>query len=188
MLRIGLLVLMTAFPTVQPAATLLEPQPIDQQPISPSNDSGADEDRPPIETIVQGDSVVKTDRSGHGAVLCTWQILVTVQSATKACNWVHLPADDAIDTAIAEMDRFIIENMPTPTTQEMLEDGKRRQSEMVWAGPPEQVKQMCAVGEDMDTTGAFAWRIRQQVDPESFIAGIRESLSVPREPVMNPCL
>lgn len=133
--------------------------------------------------------VAKSDMSGKGAVLCLWSIYAGVQYTTRKCGWTRLAVDDAIDQAVVDIDQFIIDNMPTPVTQAQLDEMKRKDNDWLWGGSPASIAKMCAV-EDMNEGGpaVFAWQYRSNSDAESLRAGVADLLSIPREPVMNPCL
>ena len=140
-----------------------------------------------VRTIDSSGGPVKTDVSGKGAVLCTWSILTAVQATTEVCGWKRLPIDATIDAAIADMDKFIIDNMPTPITQGELDERKRRDREGVWGAEADQIASMCELSSEADTHANFASSMRQ-TDPVALAMSIHDSLSLPREPVMNPCL
>jgi hypothetical protein len=84
------------------------------------------------------------------------------------------PVDDAIDRAVTSIDAFIISNSSLHPTPAMVEEFKRRQ------------RPTC--------TNANAQTIAQSIEPfrrasaEQIDAAVKELLSIPREPVMNPCL
>jgi len=140
-----------------------------------------------VRTIDSSVGPVKIDVSGKGAVLCTWSILTAVQATTEVCGWKRLPIDAAIDAAIADMDKFIIDNMTTPITQGELDERKRRDREGVWGAEVEQIALMCELSSEADTHANFASSMRQ-TNPVALAMTIHDSLSLPREPVMNPCL
>ena len=131
----------------------------------------------------------KSDMTGKGAVLCAWSIYASVQYTTRKCGWTRSAVDDAIDQAVAEIDRFIIDNMPSPVTQAQLDETKRNDNDWLWGGSAESIAKRCAV-EDVNEGGpaAFAWQYRSNSDADSLRAGVADLLSIPREPVMNPCL
>lgn len=140
-----------------------------------------------VRTIKDSNGTTKIDVSGKGAVLCAWSILVAVQATTEACGWKRLPVDAAIDAAIADMDKYIIENMPTPITQGDLDERKRHDREGVWGVEADEIALMCELSSETDTYANFASSMRQ-IDPATLATSIQDSLSIPREPVMNPCL
>lgn len=162
---------------VEPADT--QPLPRPEIPPPPSGEL--------VRTIKDGSGTTKIDVSGKGAVLCTWSILTAVQATTEACGWKRLPVDAAIDAAIADMDKYIIDNMPTPITQGDLDEQKRHDREGVWGVAADQIALMCELSSETDTYANFASGMRQ-IDPATLATSIQDTLSIPREPVMNPCL
>jgi len=124
----------------------------------------------------------RVDVSGHGAVLCSWWIYLSVQMFTDACKWPRQPADDAIDEAIVDIDKFIIANSPEHPTQAMLDEAKR-----CW-----DVKNLSQQEQDLVKKGCskpepLIEKLRSP-SADEIKASVKDLLSVPREPVMNPCL
>lgn len=119
------------------------------------------------------------DGSGKGAVLCAWLIYTGFQAQRQACAWEPVPADAAIDQAVSDIENFIIENSSTPVTLEQLAEGRQRQMETV---------DSCEFDPDDHTSWtAMVWAARQQSEADIGRA-VADLLSVPREPVINPCL
>jgi hypothetical protein len=126
------------------------------------------------------------DTSGKGAILCAYDIYHSVRAATKACHWEHTPADDAIDKALLDLEVFIRANSSTPAPIDTMEWIKRRNAETPI--PPGMAEQ--CTGFDPENRGssmAFIWMIHTQ-DAETVRAGMQDTLSIPREPLYNPCL
>ncbi len=140
-----------------------------------------------VRTIDSSAGPLKVDVSGKGAVLCTWSILIAVQATTEVCGWKRLPIDAVIDAAIADMDKYIIDNTPRPITQAELDERKRREREGSWRAKADQIASMCELNSEADTRANFASSVRQ-TDPVELARSIHDSLSIAREPVMNPCL
>lgn len=123
--------------------------------------------------------------SGKGAVLCSWSITLSVQAYARGCGWEKVPADEAILASIAKIDAFILENSLTPVTQADLERRKQAETQPLMDRITENADAVCKRGE-----GEFAdlaWAMRER-SAEQIAAGTAEMLSIPREPVMNPCL
>jgi hypothetical protein len=127
--------------------------------------------------MVLGPRQFEQDKSGAGAVLCSWSIYLSIQNQTAACALPRRPADDAIDQAIAAINEFILANSSLHPTRPMLEDFKRgaAESELRQRG----LEKACA-SPDLE--------MFRRPSPEKVQASVKALLSVPREPVMNPCL
>jgi hypothetical protein len=131
------------------------------------------------ERMVLGPLQFGRDTAGKGAVLCSWAIYISVQADTAACGRRRTPTDDAIDEAIIAIDDFIIANSSLKPTREMLQKFKRDAAEIELANRSKGGRNFC-IGDEM---AGF-----RNSSPEQIRAGVKEMLSVPREPVMNPCL
>ena len=128
-----------------------------------------------------GGTEIKFDNTGKGAVLCTWSILVAAANAAQKCGWGDKPA---LAEAIGRIDAFIIANYPEPITHEQLDARKAADAGLGYETAAGRAS-MCE-----HTTGSFGemlWRI-QTTEPEQLAALTSDLLSIPREPVMNPCL
>jgi hypothetical protein len=132
----------------------------------------------PQDRMVLGPAQFKSD--SHGAVLCAWGLFLGTQAETKACNLERRPVDDAIDEAVSEMDDFILANSSLHPTKAMLADFKRRAEEptisKITSGDPDKI----CTGPDL---AAF-----RSLTPERIKASMKDLLTPPREPVMNPCV
>lgn len=130
---------------------------------------------------------VQYDTSGKGAVLCTELILMEVRYMSQLCKWERTPADDAIDRAINDIDAFVLENSSTPVTQEQLDQQKL--DYFSHREKPGDTSPIRCVADPVkfDTDMKFLWDIHQQ-DPAKLTAWILDLLSIPREPLLNPCL
>jgi hypothetical protein len=128
--------------------------------------------------MVLGPRQFEQDKSGAGAVLCSWALYLSIQAQTAACALPRQPTDDAIDQAITAIDDFILANSSLHPTRAALEAFKReataRDRDQVSRQP-----QFC--------TRPDLERFRS-MKPERVKASVRALLAVPREPVMNPCL
>jgi hypothetical protein len=126
--------------------------------------------------FILGPRQLEEDKSGAGAVLCSWLILMSFQAQAAACSLPRQPIDDAMDEAIVAIDEFILANSSLHPTRNMIESFKRDWSQRARSG-----SQYC---EDPELH-------RNRSDSEE-PARIRERvkalLAVPREPVAEPCL
>lgn len=131
-----------------------------------------------VETRRLGDKAVQVDNSGKGAVLCIWSIYDAVRLVGRECHAGQDAAFQAeLEQSIARIDDFIIANSKHPVSKEQL-DARRAQGlrglqmhGSICAGSAEQLYQMLRRG-----------------GPEALRAQTADLLSIPREPVMNPCL
>jgi hypothetical protein len=131
------------------------------------------------DVMILGPDQFKEDRSGAGAVLCTWSIYLSVQAETAACALSRRPVDDAIDQAIVAIDEFILANSSLHPTRAKLENFKRNAAASAVSGARRLGQQFCK-REDLE--------MFRSPSPEKIQAGVKALLAVPREPVMNPCL
>ena len=131
-----------------------------------------------IETEQSGNSVIQTDRTGKGAVLCIWGILEAARAAGRECfKGQDQEFQSELDASLARMDQFIIQNSSHHLTQAGLET-RRAQS----------IRQLHSLGNICtgDAGGMYAvFRTRGVAQLRTLVA---ENLSIPREPVINPCL
>lgn len=130
---------------------------------------------------------VQYDTSGKGAVLCAELILMEARYMSQLCKWERTPADEAIDQAIADIDAFVIANSSEPVTQEQLD---QRKVDYFSSRPvPGEVPPPRCVADPtkLDSDTKFLWDVHSQeaAQVEGWIADL---LSVPREPLLNPCL
>lgn len=115
------------------------------------------------------------DLSGHGAVLCSWQVYVVVASVLEICPEYRneqLKADMA--DAIDRINDFIVANSLFPVSKAELEKraASMRESRLCERGGP--------AAEMLKSFGSMSHDKR--------MSGVADLLSVPRPPVMNPCL
>jgi len=131
-----------------------------------------------IETTRSGNNTVQTDRTGKGAVLCMWGILEAVRAAGRECFKGQDPAFQAeLDHSMTRIDRFIIRNSTRPVTQAALE-ARRVQG----------LQQLHAYGNICTGDAAKMYGVMRASGAAQLRAGTTELLSIPREPVTNPCL
>jgi hypothetical protein len=132
------------------------------------------------EKMVLGPRQFETDKTGNGAVLCTWSVYLGIQAETKVCELKRRPTDDAMDEAIVAIDEFILANSSLRPTRAALEEFKRRAAESDIANARRQGLQAHCSRSDLE-------RFRS-IDPDQIRASVKKLLEVPREPVMNPCI
>jgi hypothetical protein len=130
--------------------------------------------------MVLGPRQYEPDKTGGGAVLCSWSLYLSVQTHVKACGLARRPADDAMDAAIAAMDDFIIANSSLHPTRAMVEDFKRRVAESDLARARQRGMQAFCQSPDIE--------LFRRRSPEQIQALVKALLAEPREPVLNPCL
>jgi hypothetical protein len=119
---------------------------------------------------------VEIDESGHGAVLCTWSIYLSIQYVGKTCFPGETETQSLLAGEIDRIDRFIMEN--GPATREQVGQRKAR----ILAGS---AKLQCGNDDSKWLEDAFR---AVKTNPAGLHAGVDDLLSVPRRPVMNPCL
>jgi len=133
---------------------------------------------------VTSSSQPEFDSSGKGAVLCTWFIIVDVRNAIDAC----FPSEFGdlrvnLTGAIDKTNDFIVANSPTPVTKEEL-------NQVIAKRLAEASAQVAMGG---SATGCKSRR-DQFIEPmarqsrDDFHRWLADFLSVPRKPLMNPCL
>ncbi len=155
------------------------------------------------EFLTQGGVQIRQERKGgkvytstfdmqHGAVLCFWEIAVTVRAALEVCEELNQPEmGDRLDTTIKKLNRFILNNALQKGTKAQLQAGidarKRRFRQSQSA--PETGRVSCAkTGEkSLAFFKSYLTDVANKSEPE-YQAGIDKLLSVPRIPSINPCL
>ncbi|WP_375395553.1 hypothetical protein [uncultured Sphingomonas sp.] len=129
-----------------------------------------------IETVEVGGGVLKTDVTGKGAVLCVWGIYEAVRAVGKECNQGKDADFQAqLDQSLKHIDDFIITNGPAKKA-----DLEARRSEGL--------KQLHASGNLCVGEAAKLYERMRDHGPSILRESTTELLSIPREPVMNPCL
>lgn len=128
----------------------------------------------------------------HGAVLCFWEIAVTVRAALETCEETDRPDVAArLDTTIGKLNQFITANaLEKPTSAQMqsaIEARTRhfRQSQSA----PDKGRVSCAKSgqKALNFFNSYISDVAKKSD-EEYQAGIDKLLAVPRLPAMNPCL
>jgi hypothetical protein len=131
--------------------------------------------------MVLGPRQFEFDKSGAGAVLCTWGLFLSIQAATAECRLERRPVDGAIDEAILAIDDFIVANSSLRPTREMLAEFKRRAAS-------QRPRDKNGMPVSCSGPGARDLDRFRSVSPEQIRSSLKALLAVPREPVMNPCL
>jgi len=149
-----------------------------------------------ISPVRTGDQwgTVGQDDSGHGAVLCVWHIYISARQTLDGCfpgAYPELRQD--LSDGIAAMNGFIVANSLHPTSTAEVEasvaasdrDARLKWSETIQSLRPtkEQIQAACRNDEAGRMIIAMANQPREQRRQM-----IRDLLSVPRPPVMNPCM
>lgn len=126
----------------------------------------------------------RVDNSGKGAVLCLQQVLPSAKAVVEACGWERTSTDDAIDNALTDIDAFVIANSSQPVTQEQINQFKSEQLDDARAHISAEPG-VCSRDPKASDDGLF-WAIHT-MDVTEFVALTADALSIPREPVLNPC-
>jgi len=119
---------------------------------------------------------IGVDHSGHGAVMCAWGVYVDVRSKLEKCS--SSPGDEEfkekLDNAIDKINNFIVANSLSKITKSELEDQIKKNTEHLPYG--------CMGYPDSITNKLRSMPV------EKFKSSLDDLLSVPRPPVMEPCL
>jgi hypothetical protein len=133
---------------------------------------------PPIDTLHVPGGTIQSDRTGKGAVLCVWMIYAEVQATGQTCFKGQDQAFQAeLDSSIKRIDAFIIKNSSRPVTQAGLDARKAQGRQQLGA-----IKNLCTSG------AAQMYQALRAGGPDKLRASTTDLLSIPREPVTNPCL
>lgn len=144
-----------------------------------------------IEINRKGDQAETTgvDNSGHGALLCSLNIDIALKGMAELCypNKYQEYRED-LGTAIDQIIDFTVKNNLVPITREEVEAETvakaRRRLEEAKRLDPTQLKQLCEVN-DISVAAA---RMAETTTHEQRMKELRDMLSVPRPPVLNPCM
>lgn len=133
----------------------------------------------PDALISSGGGVALVDRSGKGAVLCAWSMLAAAKQVGDRCY----PGQDQalrkeLNRSIERTQAFIVENSSAPVTRADLQSFKSAR------GPNDS---MAPLGLCRSDWVELYVRFRDK-GAEALTAYTDELLSLPREPVMNPCV
>lgn len=118
------------------------------------------------------------DESGKGAVLCLWSIYVSIEQGVDICGLEPRPSDADLRASIDRTEAFVLENTTTGITAETLSTYK--------ADLYDQTKGMLRT----DNAEAMCQDVVSFRDSiaEDVTRHTNELLSVPREPLWNPCI
>jgi hypothetical protein len=117
---------------------------------------------------------VGTDLSGHGAVLCSWEIYATLAAALEICpEYQNESLKASLASAVDRINDFIVANSMFPVSTAEVE--KRAAS-----------KREARLCRSRDLAGMI--KSIGSVSHDKLMSGVADLLSVPRPPVMNPCL
>ncbi len=124
------------------------------------------------------------DESGHGAVICSWMIFVTLRAALNDCpadRFVDLRAD--LDQGVTAMEAFIVANSVLPTTVAELRAKAAAEAARTRNAVPSSGPRACPTGDVGNMIAAF-----EDMGRPARREMVDKLLSVPRWPVSNPCL
>jgi hypothetical protein len=127
------------------------------------------------------------DQTGKGAVLCLYEIYLGVQAATRMCGWERTKSDDAMDRGIAATEAFIAKNATIPSTLDHVEELKQSAAEAKVLSKDGAAERCRRDPGNRGSSIEFMYMLRTR-PPAEIDASFAEMLSLPREPVMNPCL
>jgi hypothetical protein len=146
-----------------------------------------------VEFILErhGDKITSAgnDTSGHGAVMCSFGLLIAARAQIGTCS----PGEDRdleadLDNAIDRISEFIVENSLQPVKKEVedyIEDGRNRTVEVLRGQSDEDREKKCHSKGASFLTNRLKSMSREQRRP---FVDVTELLSVKRPPVLNPCL
>lgn len=123
------------------------------------------------------DVAAQTDTTGKDAVLCSWRIYAGALEIGELCH----PGEDAalkaeLARSVTRVERFIVAHSSTGLTQKTL-DAQKADGLAELNG-----RAVCA------TTAPQLYHGLRNLGAEALRAEVDHLLSVPREPVLNPCL
>jgi hypothetical protein len=131
-----------------------------------------------IEAFRSGDNVIQSDKTGKGAVLCVWGIYQAAKAVGAEC---HKGADAAfqseLERSLNRIDEFIVANSKHPVTRKDLETRRI-----------EGLRQLRSSGNICVGDAAKLYNALHDSGAAALQAQTTDLLSIPREPVMNPCL
>jgi hypothetical protein len=114
------------------------------------------------------------DHSGHGAVLCSWEIYVTLAAALEICpRYRNESLRASLASAVDRINDFIVANSLFPVAKTELEKRAASKREVRLCRSRGVAGMLKSVG---------------SVSHDKLMSGVADLLSVPRPPVMNPCL
>jgi hypothetical protein len=133
-------------------------------------------------------SSYSVDRSGLNAVICIWRIYVGLKTAMEICpSGTDEDLKVELDSAIDRINRFILENSISPVTKAQL--NKSIEKRILRART--KIKQLRKENPKVTCLSRYSKQMLKNLKSmprEKFRSGIDKLLSVPRPPVLNPCL
>ena len=143
-----------------------------------------------VEQTRQGDQVstIAMDRSGHGAILCSWRILVEVKLELDACPSSSTgEVRNRLSYQLERFNKFIRENSYSLMKQEDL-DGYVEKRKTVIERKISDAKRREGGGQCLSKFVAQLVTNMEAQSRAAFEAELDQALSVPRFPVAAPCL
>jgi hypothetical protein len=125
------------------------------------------------------------DRSGKGAVLCAWLFLIDIRNTIDICTPGRFgDSRGDVSWAIDAVNDFIVANNPTPVTRASLDEfiAKRLARARADVAAGDRATVNCENASTARSGPLFG------ESREEFRRNINDFLSVPRKPVMRPCL
>lgn len=123
------------------------------------------------------------DESGHGAVICSWMMYVTLRGELDECpadRFVELRSD--LDQGIGAIEDFIVANSVVPMGVTELRARAAAETARIRAASSARPG-VCLGGDSGAIAASFdAMGLPARLDM------VRDLLSIPRWPVLNPCL
>ena len=131
---------------------------------------------------------VGVDQSGHGAVLCLWRIYIQARSSLDLCLPNQYPElRREMDGTIGRINNFIAANSLVPISAQAVAAAIAAQDAAIktqlQAMGPGGLAKVCAAPAATQLATALAHQ--SQAERQRFVADL---VSVPRPPVMNPCM
>ena len=131
------------------------------------------------------------DNSGKGAVLCFQEILIGTKASVEACKWTRTLTDDVIDKALSDIAAFVVANSSRSVTREQVDNDAKDRLKFYLDEAGQYATDYCPANpedpENKDTGGALTWMFHT-MEPATLRALVTDTLSIPREPLLNPCL
>ena len=128
--------------------------------------------------------LISYDTSGHGAVLCTYEILLTYKKGMDACSVKDKKIHAELDKQIDRIQDFIVKNSVVPATKDELIQSAA-QAEF---GYKQRVENMSDEEYQKNCVEMGPKNLQEIVFNKEFDQELEELLSVPRPPAFNPCL
>ena len=123
--------------------------------------------------------MIHSDNTGRGAVLCAWGVMSGLRYAGKQC---HAGEDaafrQALTASVARIEAFILMNAHHPAFTRADLDERRRIG----------LEQLRAQGPVCTGYAEEAYAKIRPLGPAMIVRSTDALLSIPREPVMAPCL